>query len=92
MIVIDNEKALSAKSITFMVTNQMNIKQVRTNIGLTDTLIPSSFEYSICMGGTGPCCSMKIIFSNHVYSEHTILNIRFGASDIPCAQYPSIPI
>ena len=37
-------------------------KQVRTNIGLADTLIPSSFIYLIYMGGTGPCDSIKIIF------------------------------
>ena len=44
------------------------IKQVRTNIGLADTLIPSSFIYTIYMGGTGPCDSMQIIFVDHVYS------------------------
>ena len=37
-------------------------KQVRTNIGLADTLIPSSFLYLIYMGGTGPCELMTIIF------------------------------
>ena len=37
-------------------------KQVRTNIGLADTLIPSSFIYLIYMGGTGPCRPMTIIF------------------------------
>ena len=43
-------------------------KQVRTNIGLSDTLIPSSFIYLIYMGGTGPCDSIKIIFGYHVNS------------------------
>ena len=43
-------------------------KQVRTNIGLADTLIDSSFKCFIYMGGTGPCDSSKIIFGNHVYS------------------------
>ena len=44
------------------------IKQVRTNIGLADTLIPSSFIYLIYMGGTGSCDSIKIIFGYHVNS------------------------
>ena len=44
------------------------IKQVRTNIGLADTLIPSSFIYLIYMGGTGQCDSIKIIFVYHVNS------------------------
>ena len=39
-------------------------KQVRTNIGLADTLIPSSFLYLIYMGGTGPCGPMTIIFGS----------------------------
>ena len=43
-------------------------KQVRTNIGLTDNLIPSSFIYLIYMGGTGPCNSIKIIFGYHFNS------------------------
>ena len=43
-------------------------KQVRTNIGLADTLMPSSFIYFIYIGGTGPCDSSKIIFGIHVYS------------------------
>ena len=30
------------------------------------------------MGATGPCDSNKIIFGNHVYSYHTILNLKFG--------------
>ena len=46
----------------------LNIKQVRTNIGLADTLITSSFIYLIYIGGTGPCDSIKIIFGNLVYS------------------------
>ena len=44
------------------------IKQVRTNIGLADTLIPSSFIYLIYMGDAGPCDSIKIIFGYHVNS------------------------
>ena len=55
-------------------------KQVRTNIGLADTLIPSSFLYLIYMGGTGPCDSLKIIFGYHVNSQHIILNIKFGVN------------
>ena len=47
---------------------KLNIEQVRTNIGLADTLIPSSFIYLIYMGGTGPCDSIKIIFGYHVNS------------------------
>ena len=43
-------------------------RQVRTNIGLADTLIPSSFIYFSYMGGNEPCDSPKIIFVNHVYS------------------------
>ena len=43
-------------------------KQLRTNIGLANTLILSSFIYLIYMEGTGPCDSSKIIFGNHVYS------------------------
>ena len=60
----------------------MNKKQVRTNIGLADTLIPSSFIYFIYMGGTGPYDASKIIFGNHVYSKHIILNIKFGVNRI----------
>ena len=41
-------------------------KQVRTNIGLADTLIPSSCIYLIYMGDTGNCDSFKIIFSYHI--------------------------
>ena len=55
-------------------------KEVRTNIGLADTLMPSSFISFIYMGGTGLCDSFKIIYGNHVYSWHTILNIKFGAN------------
>ena len=48
---------------------QKNIKkQVRTNIGLADTLIPSSFIYLIYMEGIGPCDSIKIIFGYLVNS------------------------
>ena len=42
--------------------------QVRTNIGLADTLIPSSFIYLIYMGDTGHCDSIKIILGYHVNS------------------------
>ena len=38
-----------------------NKKQVRTNIGLADTLIPFSFIYLIYMGDTGPWEPMTII-------------------------------
>ena len=51
---------------------------IRTNISLVDTLIPSSFIYFIYMGGTGLCDLSKVIFGNHVYSWHTIRNIKFG--------------
>ena len=54
------------------------IHTVKTNIGLADTLIPSSFLYLIYMGGTGPCDLIKIIFGYHVNSSHIILNIKFG--------------
>ena len=50
----------------FFLKNQR--KQVRTNIGLADTLIPSSFLYSIYMGGTGPCELMTIIFRRVIKS------------------------
>ena len=43
-------------------------KQVRTNIGLADTLIPSSVIYLIFMGRTGPCDLIKIIFGYDVNS------------------------
>ena len=32
------------------------------------------------MGDTGPCDSFKVIFGNHVYSEHAILYIKFGVN------------
>ena len=48
--------------------NRFKIKQVRTNIGLADTLIPSSFINFSYVGGNGPCDSSKIIFGNHAYS------------------------
>ena len=41
-------------------------KQVRTNIRLADTLIPSSVRYLIYVGGTGHCDLIKIIFGYHV--------------------------
>ena len=50
------------------IKNNLKNKQVRTNIGLADTLTPSSFIYLIYMGGTGPCDSIKIIFECHVNS------------------------
>ena len=50
------------------VLRNLKKKQVRTNIGLADTLIPSSFLYLIYMGGAGPCDSIKIIFGYHVNS------------------------
>ena len=30
--------------------------------------------------GTGPCGPIKIIFGDHIYSQHTILNIKFGVN------------
>ena len=39
-----------------------------TNIGLADTLVPSSVIYLIYMGGTEPCDLIKIIFGFHVNS------------------------
>ena len=63
-----------------------HIKQVRTNIGLADTLIPSSFIYLIYMGGTGPCGPMTIIFDSVIKSLH----IKFGAN---CSFHvPKIPV
>ena len=50
------------------IKKQLFNKQVRVNIGLADTLIPSSFLYLIYMGGTGPCDLIKIIFGYHVNS------------------------
>ena len=47
---------------------QLYIKELRTNIGLADTLIPSLFIYLIYMGGSGPYDSIKIIFGNYVNS------------------------
>ena len=47
---------------------QNQIKQVRTNIDLADTLIPSSVIYLIYMGGTGPYDLINIIFGYHVNS------------------------
>ena len=46
----------------------LKLKQVRTNIGLADTLVPSSVIYLIFMGRTGPCDLIKIIFGYHVNS------------------------
>ena len=54
--------------ITDVIEKAFEEKQVRTNIGLADTLIPSSFIYLIYMGSTGPCDSIKIIFGYHVNS------------------------
>ena len=51
-----------------MIQLTLKLKQVRTNIGLADTLIPSSFIHLIYMGGTEPCDSTKIIFGYHVNS------------------------
>ena len=50
---------------TFM---DSNAKQVRANISLADTLIPSSFLYLIYMGGPGPCGPMTIIFRSVIKS------------------------
>ena len=32
------------------------------------------------MGGTEPCDTIQVIFDNHVFSKHTILNIKFGVN------------
>ena len=56
---------------------ELRFKQVRTNIGLADTLLPSSLIYFIYMGGIGPCDSIKIIFDYNVNSSHIILNIKY---------------
>ena len=47
---------------------KLKVKQVRTNNGLADTLIPSSVIYLIYMGGNGPYDSINIIFGYHVNS------------------------
>ena len=42
---------------------ELTEKQVRTNIGLADTIIPSSFIYFIYlayMGGIGPCVPILV--------------------------------
>ena len=59
---------------------QIITKKVRTNIGLADTLIPSSVIYLIFMRRTGPCDLIKIIFGYHVNRYHIILNIKFGVN------------
>ena len=59
---------------------KIKIKQVRTNIGLADTLIPSSFLVLIYMRGTGLYDSIKIIFGYHVNSQHIILNIKLDVN------------
>ena len=76
-----NEEGIkvSARPILVITCFDLRILLFRKVIGLTDTLIPSSFLYFIYMGGTGPCDSIKIIFGNHVYNE-TILNIKFGVN------------
>ena len=48
----------------------------RTNIGLADTLIPSSFISF--MGATGPCDSSKTTFGNHVYIVDSIQSYIFN--------------
>ena len=45
-----------------------SLKQVTTDIGLADTLIPSSVRYLTYMGGTRPCDLSKINFGYHVNS------------------------
>ena len=65
----DDECSRNAFAFSTISTSTiLTIEQVRTNIGLADTLIPSSFIYLIYMGGTGPCDSFKIIFGYHVNS------------------------
>ena len=55
-------------STSALINDFLKLKQVRTNIGLADTLIPSSFIYLIYMGGIGTSDSIKIIFGYHVNS------------------------
>ena len=39
----------------------------------------SRYTGLVYMGGTGPCLPMRIIFGSVIfYSDHTILNIKFG--------------
>ena len=75
-----NDKNFQRAFKTDLEKKRMLYQQVRTNIALADTLIPSSFLYLIYMGGTGPCNSIKIIFGYHVNSKHIILNIKFGVN------------
>ena len=64
---IANFYSRSSKAIVKILTELLK-KQVRTNIGLAATLIPSSVIYLIFMGRTGPCDLIKIIFGYHVNS------------------------
>ena len=58
----------------------MHSEQVRTDIGLADTLIPSSFVYFNYMGGAGHCVSFKIIFGSLIKSWYISPNIQFVAN------------
>ena len=60
--------AIKSLKIVLLFLSKLEKKQVRTNIGLADTLIPSSFLYLIYMGGTGPCELMTIIFRRVIKS------------------------
>ena len=53
------------KSNNFMI---LMVTSKNYNIGLADTLIPSSFLYLIYMGGTGSCELMTIIFRRVIKS------------------------
>ena len=74
-----SEVRLNPTTLSYKIPHKQLI-QVRTYIGPVDTLIPSSFNQFTYMGGTGPRVSSKIIFRNHVYSCHTIQNIKFGVN------------
>ena len=69
-VITKNDLDWITESGTFYIntSNKDIYKQVRTNIGLADTLIPSSFIYLIYMGDAGPCDPIKIIFGYHVNS------------------------
>ena len=78
--ILKDQMNVKAKLTQHFYKNIIYTKQVKTNIGLADTVIPFSFIYLIYMGGTRPCDSIKIIFGYHVNSLHIILNIKFGVN------------
>ena len=63
-----NQLKSALLSFKLNIKHMQQLQQVRTNIGLADTLIPSSFIYLIYMAGTGACDSIKIILGYHVNS------------------------